>query len=206
MVRLALLAIVLASCSGKAGGRVDGGPGGDGPATSTDSAVDVPVKTDTTPTPPGARAARLSLSASDVDLGTASIGLAPTTGIVVVTNTGDAMSGPLAAMVTAPADFHPSNNCMGRTLGPSETCVVTIAFQPTSVGMKMGSGKVNQTQGDPMTLSFTFHGVGRLAPDAGPDVARDVTPSDALRDATADQAEAPRPEPPPVDARADARD
>ena len=141
----------------------------------------------------------------DVDVGTVAIG-ATGTGFVVVSNNGDAPSGPLAVMVTAPPDFHPRNNCMARRLGPGETCVVTLDFQPSSVGMKTATGNVHQTEGDQTPLNFTGHGVGRLAPDAGPDVARDLGGdlggAEAPRDVAPETAPPePRPEPPTADAR-----
>jgi hypothetical protein len=200
-----LLALLLAACSSGSSGRRADGSIVDAPVTmGTDAAVDGPKKLDGGP--PGVPAPRLGLSTMDVDVGTVNIG-ATGTGFVVVSNNGDAPSGPLAVMVNAPPDFHPRNNCMTRRLGPGETCVVTLDFQPTSVGMKTATGKVNQTEGDQTPLNFTAHGVGRLPPDAGPDVPRDVAGAEAARDVGAESAPPePRPEPPAADARPDTTD
>jgi hypothetical protein len=206
MARLALLVLVLGACSSKGGGSADGpATAGDGPAPAADAAADVPMKADMPPPiTPGVKAPRLTPSTLDVDLGTVAIG-SMSTGFIVVTNAGDAASGPLAVMVTAPGDIRSQSNCMGRRLGPDETCVVTLTFLPATVGAKMGTGKINQTEGDPMALAFTVHGIGRLAPDAGPDVPRDVSGLEAGRDGLDSGPEAPRPEP-SADGAADRRD
>jgi hypothetical protein len=140
--------------------------------------------------PPGARAPRLMLSMSDVDFGTVNIGAPAATGIVVVMNTGDLGSGPLAVMVGASGDFQARNNCQGRRLGLGETCVVTLQFAPTSPGAKMVTGKVSQSEGEPMALAFTARGTGRVAPDAAPvEAGRDGGGPEAAPDAASDRGE-----------------
>jgi hypothetical protein len=126
--------------------------------------------------PDGPPAARLMLSATDLDFGTVNIGNQATS-VVVVTNTGDLPGGPLSAALAATSDFAATHNCGGRRLGIGETCVVTVRFAPTSTGVKTTTGQVNHPGGDPERLGFTVRGTGRLAPDAGPqDAARETAP------------------------------
>jgi hypothetical protein len=132
--------------------------------------------------PDGAPAARLTLSTTDLDVGTINIG-AQGTGVVVVTNVGDLPSAPLAASLAAAADFQATHNC-ARRLGIGETCVVTVRFSPTTVGAKTTTGQVSQTEGDTRPLTFNARATGRLAPDAGPDAAREAGADAPPRDAT----------------------
>jgi hypothetical protein len=99
-------------------------------------------------------------------------------------------------------DFRGRSNCAGRRLTAGETCVVTIDFQPTTVGAKMATGQVTQTEGAPMPVSFTVRGAGRLPPDAAPDMApRDA--ADAAVDVAPDSARDVSVDLPPRDAAAD---
>jgi hypothetical protein len=165
------------------------GPDGSAPERdgARDTAPDTAPATAAPRPPDGAPAARLALSLAELDLGTVNIGN-QATNVVVVTNTGDRASAPLAASVAAAADFQASNNCAGRRLGIGETCAVTVQFVPTSVGAKTTMGQVAQTEGDTAALTFRARGTGRLAPDAGapeagrdagPDVPPEVRPADA---------------------------
>ena len=186
-------AALLAGCSTEANINADVG------APEPDAALPVDTVTrDAGPAPraaDGPPAARLALSVAELDLGTVNLG-SQATSAVVVSNTGDLATAPLAASVTAGADFQATNNCTGRRLGIGETCVVTLQFAPTSVGPKTATGQVSQTGGTP--LAFNARGTGRLAPDAGAQDARpdvppearpaDAAPGDAQRpDAAADQ-------------------
>jgi hypothetical protein len=153
------------------------------PPATDDAAADLatmpPAKLDgAVSPPPAAHGPRLLLSVTDLDLGTVAIG-ASASNVVVAMNTGDAQTGALAVTVAAAVDFHSTTNCNGRRLGPGETCVVTLVFEPQAVGMKSTTGSVGGV-GTP--APFTVRGTGRLAPDAGPDLARDALPADGAED------------------------
>jgi hypothetical protein len=165
-----VLGAALAACGGSTSGGVGdaardtGAPPADAPAAPPPK-LDAPLPSP----PPGPRAPRLALSVTDVDLGNVNIGTTSAPGIVVVMNTGDAASGPLAVSLTGPPEFTSTTNCTGRRLGLGETCVVTLRFAPTAMGVRSAMGKVSQTEGAPMEQPFTVHGNGRIAPDGGPD-------------------------------------
>jgi hypothetical protein len=174
--RLALVLVALGGCATQEALGPDGGAPERDAARDT-AAPDTGPATAAPRPPDGAPAARLALSVAELDLGTVNIG-SQASSVVVVTNTGNRASAPLAASVAAAGDFQSSNNCAGRRLGIGETCAVTLQFVPTSVGAKTTMGQVAQTEGDTTALTFRARGTGRLAPDAGA--------LDAGRDAGAD--------------------
>jgi len=121
--------------------------------------------------PPGTPVARLMGFPLDVDLGTVNTGVSRALG-VTITNIGDAQSAPLQATLMSGADLKLTSNCVNVRLRSGETCVVTATFEPKSVGPQMATGSVTDGSGTSFgTIAFMARGVGRLAPDAGPDVA-----------------------------------
>ena len=189
---------LLAACSGSSTDPIDA------PPRTADAPADIVRPADKPPLPPlpdGPPAARLMLSLTDLDLGTVNIG-AMATNVVVVTNIGDLASAPLAVAVPASADFTSTTNCSARRLGIGETCAVTMQFVPTSVGAKTTTRTVTQMEGNPMPLTFTARGTGRLAPDAGPLDATRGGGTDGAPDASPDAPRpdaAPPPDRPPID-------
>jgi hypothetical protein len=172
-----VLGAAVAACGGSTTGGMadaarDTGAPAAGDAAAPPPKLDAPLPSP----PPGPRAPRLALSVTDVDLGNVNIGTTSAPGIVVVTNTGDAASGPLAVSLAGPPEFTSTTNCTGRRLGLGETCVVTLRFAPTAMGVRTSMGKVSQTEGAAMELTFTTRGNGRLAPDGGPDAPPDTAP------------------------------
>lgn len=170
-----------AACSSQSGDGRDAA--GDGQGTAEAGPSDMRATGDSTSGPPTASGPRLTGSVTEIDFGAVPLGTL-VTNFLVVTNGGGTQSAPLAAMLPMTADFRARTNCSGRRLASQETCVVTIEFQPTTVGPKMAAGQVSQAEGTPMPVSYTVRGAGRIPPDAAPDVARDA--ADAADAAAAD--------------------
>jgi hypothetical protein len=121
--------------------------------------------------PPGTPVARLMAAPVDFDFGTVNTGTSRANP-VVITNVGDAQSGPLQANLASGADLRLTTNCLGLRLHAGETCVVTATFEPHAMGPQMASGMVSDGSGTSFgVVSFTAKGIGRIGPDAGPDVA-----------------------------------
>ena len=121
--------------------------------------------------PPGTPVARLMASPVDFDFGNVNTGTARQNP-VTITNVGDAQSAPLQAMLSPGADLKLTTNCTGLRLRPGETCVVTATFEPKGAGAQAASGSVTDGAGTSFgVVMFMVRGTGRLAPDAGPDVA-----------------------------------
>jgi hypothetical protein len=150
----------------------DGGatPSPDAPGAVVPSPDGAPVFHDP---PPGTPVARLMAGpAVDFDFGTVNTGSGARTNALVVTNVGDAQSGPLQANLSSAADLKLTTNCVGLRLRSGETCVVTATFEPHAMGPQMASGSVNDGSGTSFgVVTFTVKGTGRIGPDAGPDVA-----------------------------------
>jgi hypothetical protein len=222
-MRILILCLLVGACSSAPRRSGDSGPddptpdAGGTPVTPGVDAAGAPPFVDP---PPGTPAAKLMGFPLDLDFGTVAMGAAPRSNAITITNIGDAPSRPLEATLNSAPDLRLTSNCKGRQLRPGETCVVTAEFEPRSIGMSMASGSVDDGAGGAAPVAFMARGVGRLAPDAGPDVARPIPMGDAgpdvprdtaaavdlARDVGVDAVVVPRDVAPDVTAAADARD
>jgi len=192
-MRVLILCLLVGACSSAPRRSGDSGPGdptpdagGMPPAPGVDAAAGPPY----VDPPPGTPAAKLMGFPLDLDFGTVAMGSAVRSNAVTITNVGDAPSRPLEATLTPAPDLRLTSNCPRRQLRPGETCVVTAEFEPRSIGMSMASGSVDDGAGGAAPVTFMARGVGRVAPDAGPDVARPIPMGDAGPDVLRDTAAA----------------
>jgi hypothetical protein len=173
-MRILLACILLGACSSapRRTGETDGSaPTPDTGSTPVPPGVDAASKPFDDP-PPGTPAARLMGFPLDIDFGNVAMGSAPRTNAITITNIGDGQSRPLEANLVSSPDLRLTSNCVGRQLRAGETCVVTAEFEPRSVANFNAMGTVDDGAGGAAPVTFMARGVGRLAPDAGPDVAR----------------------------------
>lgn len=79
-----------------------------------------------------------------------------------ITNTGATRSGALAVSIagTNPGDFAvTTDRCAGMTLMPAATCVVSVQFNPTMAGARMGRLRVVGVPGGTATSALTGMGI-----------------------------------------------
>ncbi|PZR18313.1 MAG: hypothetical protein DI536_00045 [Archangium gephyra] len=105
--------------------------------------------------------ATLSVSPASLAFGTVTSGTASPAQDVTVTNTGDVSTGSItASMVDAAFVFgSPANDCRNRVLAQGQTCVLRIAFAPTSSGAKNETLNIAATPGGSAPVALT--GTGR---------------------------------------------
>jgi len=118
----------------------------------------------TTPVPTTVARPVLSASPSSLDFGTVLIGAAASTQTVTIRNTGTGATSTTATVTGADAgDFAvTSNACAGRSLSPSASCTLTLAFNPTAPGGRSASVTVSGTGGASATVRLS--GTGKLNP------------------------------------------
>jgi hypothetical protein len=106
----------------------------------------------------GTGASPLTISPTTYAFGSSPVGVGGPSTTFTVTNASTLGSAPLTT-VAAPAAFRiTTNNCAGRTLGPSMSCTMTVQLFPTAVGAVSGSVTVNAQTG--WTAAATLSGTG----------------------------------------------
>jgi hypothetical protein len=81
----------------------------------------------------------------------------PASNPVILSNTGDATLA--ISSIAAGGDFNQTNDC-GASLAPLAHCTITVTFQPTAVGARLGSLTFTDSAADsPQTVSLSGTGV-----------------------------------------------
>ena len=110
-----------------------------------------------------AKPAKLAVSPTTHNFGSAVLGASSTSQSFAVTNTGQAASGTLAVTTAGadPADFViDASTCTG-TLAGGAACSVSVHFAPTAVGARKATLSVSGTPGG--TVNVTLQGTGTAA-------------------------------------------
>jgi hypothetical protein len=111
-----------------------------------------------------AKPAKLTVSPTSHNFGSAVVGTNSSSQSFAITNTGESTSGTLAASVvgTDPADFAiDADTCTGGTLAAGAACSVSVHFAPTAVGTRKATLSVTAAPGGTVTL--TLQGTGGAA-------------------------------------------
>jgi Zn-dependent metalloprotease len=117
-----------------------------------------------------------SLAFGAVELG----GISDASLTVSNAGTADLMINSLLVEGTNASQFEVSSGaCTGQTLKPSGTCTVTVAFSPTSAGVKTGSLMIESDDPNTPTLNVALTGTGRALPAVATDPPTSVTSSSA---------------------------
>jgi hypothetical protein len=101
----------------------------------------------------------LNVSASSLSFPITVVGTASSSKSVTLSNSGSLPI--ILSNVQTTADFTQTNNC-GASLNPGSSCVVTVAFQPTTFGTRPGSLMItDNATGSPQSVSLA--GTGTIA-------------------------------------------
>lgn len=101
---------------------------------------------------------QLSADSAALELGTVVLGggAALPTGTFQITNTGRATTGPLSARLSAGTGFAiTADLCQVRSLAPTESCSVTVRFQPNVAGAQSTELTITPVSGAPLTLRLS---------------------------------------------------
>lgn len=106
--------------------------------------------------------ARLSLSNASHSFAGIELGQSATSSITV-TNTGNIASGALAADPGGDvASFSVGGDCIGRALGPSQSCILLVTFTPQNLGVKMLTLGVSAPGSSAVPATFDGYGTRRV--------------------------------------------
>ncbi|MEW5741367.1 MAG: choice-of-anchor D domain-containing protein [Myxococcota bacterium] len=109
----------------------------------------------------GQTPAQLQFSSNMLSLGVATVGGAPATAVMGISNLGDVPSG-MPTFTTMPAnEFSVLTNTCGATIGAGASCSVTVQFSPAAVGARSGTLQASATPGG--TVNATLSGTGVTA-------------------------------------------
>jgi len=96
----------------------------------------------------------ISLSPSNLIFPAQGVGTTSSPQTITVTSNGD--SPLIIGTVTLSGEFTQSNSCSGATLGPGETCTITVTFAPTSPGPQSGTLTIpDNVVGSPQTVPLS---------------------------------------------------
>jgi hypothetical protein len=99
--------------------------------------------------------AKLAASQPSLSFGTATQHQAVSSGEVQITNLGTATTAPLRTAVAGAAFSVATDGCGGKSLGPSLSCIVSIALDTTTAGQLTGSVTVTDSTSDSASESLT---------------------------------------------------
>ncbi len=106
----------------------------------------------------GTPSAVLSLSGTDTDFGTVTLGSSSSTVTFVLSNSGNATSSQVTTSVGS-TSFVLVDGCSGTTVAAGATCSVTVHFQPLASGTASTTLTVTTVSGDHFTRALTGLGV-----------------------------------------------
>lgn len=113
--------------------------------------------------------ARLEVDRTTVNFGSVTQGGTSSVSTIIVTNAGDAPSGPVVASLTGSGAFQiqASSTCSGA-LGPAGTCAINLLFSPTTTGALSASLDVSGMPGGSRSVALSGQGAFAAALSISP--------------------------------------
>jgi len=111
----------------------------------------------------------LSIMPTNAPFGSVAQGSTSTPVSFTVTNTGQAATGALTAMIAGSTDFKiTTNNCDGKSLAGAGTCTVAVVFTPSAAGSRSGTLRASATPGGTASAGLTGTGLRPATLSASP--------------------------------------